>query len=330
MKYKFQFSAFWTLGLVYLLTFYESRAQQDPSFGHFQLIKSYVNPAETGLNEISKFAFIYRSQWTGLKSSDNGISGVPVAQYLMGETQLNGLNSGIGAYLVNDVLGAQRSITSMINYAYHLKLDGEKTLSMGFGMGVYNISYDVSLFRAVNDADPLKSYLSNFNKTAPNLNIGLSYNTHRYYLGISSFHINKPQITNAVKSDSAAFLQRSYYLTGGYLLNLTDLISLTPSFLLRSNLSPISTTNLELRALGSYNKDQFFGGLTFRAGDAIGILLGASLFKNSSLKISYAFDLTYVGTNAKSSTSNEVYICFSTPKSKLIPKPIIRTPRYRF
>jgi type IX secretion system PorP/SprF family membrane protein len=330
VRSKLHLSFCWTLGLTFIFVLSRVSAQQDPTFGHFQFIKSYVNPAETGFNELTRLSFIYRSQWTGLKSSDYGLSGVPVTQFLMAETKLSFINSGVGLYLTNDVLGSQQSISFKLNYAYHIKLVANKNLSLGMGLGIYNVSFNTGLLKAVNNADPLITYLAGLNKTTPDVNLGISYNTTRYFVGFSIFHANKPQLTNFANSDSSAFLARTYYLTGGYNFRINDLFTITPSFLIRSNLKPIYTSNLELRALMEYKKEQFFSGFTLRAGDAIGMLVGASLLKNSSLKISYAFDITYAGTNAKAGTTNEICFIYSMNKSGLIPKPIIRTPRYRF
>jgi type IX secretion system PorP/SprF family membrane protein len=273
---------------------------------------------------MTEFSFIYRSQWTGLKSSENNLSGVPVTQFFMAETKLNSVNSGIGIYLVNDLLGAQRSLSPKLNYSYQIKLTSDKTLALGIGLGFYNLSYDRSLLVTNNPNDPRLSDANNLNKTVLDLNTGLFYNTQKYFLGISLFHFNKPQL-----SSSQSYLTRTFYLTGGYNYVLNNLFTITPSVLIQSNLQAASTT-FNFRAFLSYNKQQLFGGLTFRPGDALGILVGVSLLKNSNLKISYAFDVTYLGLNAKSGTSNEIYLSYSYPISGLIPKPIIRTPRYRF
>jgi type IX secretion system PorP/SprF family membrane protein len=117
-------------------------------------------------------------------------------------------------------------------------------------------------------------------------------------------------------------------VTGGYEIELSDAIDVTPTALLKQDINA-GVTSVEAGARATFN-DKFWGGAGYRFGEAITGMLGVYLLKDNALSFGYAFDYTAVGTDAKSATSHEVMVGYRLPKPKNNTKPPIRTPRYFF
>jgi hypothetical protein len=81
-------------------------------------------------------------------------------------------------------------------------------------------------------------------------------------------------------------------------------------------------------AIATYN-DKFWGGLSFRQGDAAIVLVGVSLLKDNSLRLGYAFDYIIKARPLKRPTSNEIMLSYTLPPPVIRNKPITRTPRFR-
>lgn len=305
-------------------------AQQDPQFTQYMLNSLYLNPGSAGIDGKHNGYMIYRNQWTGYSGGGNPETGI-----IGLSTKIHPINSGVGFFMVYDRLGPVTSYNLKLSYSYHLDVAGGK-LGIGArgGMFYQTVSGDFK----VNDEN---DYVVDYFRTSPtstvfDLGLGAWFKKEKYYLGLSTNHINNPymyrlsytQNANAYTNNSS--LVNHLYFTGGYSIELNDKIKVTPSALFKTDLSSMKASSVELSAIGSYSNDKFWGGLSFRQGDAAALLLGVGLLKDNSLKIGYAFDLIVSGTNAKSGTSNELFLSYSVPVALPTPKPIIRTPRYRF
>ena len=87
--------------------------------------------------------------------------------------------------------------------------------------------------------------------------------------------------------------------------------------------------SFDINGIVTLHEKYWIGGM-YRYGDAVGLMAGVNLLKNNSLKLGYALDLTIVGLDAKKATSHELMLALVLPPILNLPKPIIRTPRYRF
>jgi len=291
----------------------------------------YVNPGSTGIDNNTNIAMVIRYQWAGSKPNTGGsdLSGSPISQLLVASTKIRQINSGLGAFILNETLGPLSNLNAKVNYAYHIKL-GTGVLGAGMGLGIYNQSFNVNALNANNPNDPVLASLSN-RSILFDVNAGLFYRHENYYAGVSVSHLNEPVVSAARSNVSnPGTIGRQYYVTGGYNIRLNDLFVLTPSVLLKTTFPKLNTSSIDFSALLKYNAEQFWAGLSYRTGDAIIALAGVGLTKNRALKAGVAFDLTVLGNTAKSGTSYEILVTYSKPVAQILPKPIIRTPRYRF
>jgi hypothetical protein len=92
--------------------------------------------------------------------------------------------------------------------------------------------------------------------------------------------------------------------------------------------SDFNTYSFEVSAVATYN-EKFWGGLSFRQGDAAIVLVGVSLLKDNSLRLGYAFDYIIKARALKRPTSNEFMLSYTLPPHTPKIKSITRTPRFR-
>ncbi len=90
-------------------------AQQDLQLSQYMFNKLVYNPASTGSEKNILASAAFRTQWIGF-------DGQPITQTVSIQSPLNKLHGGVGLYLVNDVLGIERTTSFMVSYAYNKKL----------------------------------------------------------------------------------------------------------------------------------------------------------------------------------------------------------------
>ena len=84
-------------------------AQQDPQFTQYMFNTLYYNPGFAGVDGVTKLTAIHRSQWTGYRPTVGG-GGAPITQLVSMTAPLFKINSGFGAYILNDKLGPQNNL----------------------------------------------------------------------------------------------------------------------------------------------------------------------------------------------------------------------------
>jgi type IX secretion system PorP/SprF family membrane protein len=146
--------------------------------------------------------------------------------------------------------------------------------------------------------------------TAFDAGAGLYYKTDNYYAAFSVTHINQPKIKF---TKGLPYISRHYYLTAGYTLQLPNpSLELLPSIFVFSDgkVSQFTVTSL-LR----YNK-KAWGGVSYRAGDALTGIIGVELF--NGIRFGYAYDFTISDIRKNSSGSHEFMVnyCFDLSMGK--------------
>lgn len=308
--------------LVFLTgTFFSAKGQQDPQFTQYMFNTLYYNPAYAGVEGTTKFTAIHRTQWLGYQPTFGG--GVaPTTQIVSMSAPINKINSGFGAYVVNDRLGPQNNLEAQASYAYHLALKGSK-LSFGLKAGVYSQTVDFEKYRAIDPGDPLLQGKGKESQVRPDLAMGVFLQREKYYAGVSFNHLIKSEFDFGLSQRNA--LQTHMYITGGYYYQVNFDLRFQFSTLIKSD---FTKTTFDLGGL-AYFKDTMWGGLAFRQSEAAIIMLGYSILKDKSLKLGYGFDYVIKDQQAKQPTSHEFLLTYELPVNPAIGKKVVRTPRYR-
>jgi type IX secretion system PorP/SprF family membrane protein len=120
--------------------------------------------------------------------------------------------------------------------------------------------------------------------------LGMFYSVpENYYFGISGLHLvqtkGKPLVETSGGSLSMK-LDRTFIATGGYFINFTRNpdYQFIPSAIIQSNLS---TLRFDVNATLKY-KDAFWGGLGYRLGESVIVLLGVQY---KDFRIGYSYDI---------------------------------------
>jgi len=307
------------LSLLVLLAKY-AEAQQDPQFTQYMFNTLYYNPAFAGLEGVTKFTALHRSQWLGYTPTV-GSGGAPTTQLISFTSPLFKLNSGIGAYIVNDNLGPQTNLEAQLSYAYHLAVKDGK-LSLGLRAGMYSQTIDWDKYIPIDQDDPLLGPEGANSQQRFDLAVGAFFRKEKYYAGLSFNHLTKANFDFDLGQRSA--LQTHMYFTGGYFYDVNFDLRFQFMTLIKTD---FTKTTFDVGGI-AYIKDTMWGGLSFRQSEAAILLLGYSFLKDKSLKLGYALDYVIKDQQAKQPTSHEFMLTYELPVTPL-GKKVVRTPRYR-
>jgi len=296
-------------------------AQQDPLFTQYMFNNLFMTPAFAGVDGVTRFSAIHRSQWLGYESSF-GDGGAPTTQMVSFNTPVYKLRSGVGAYIINDNLGPQNNLEAQAMYAYHLGIK-ETKLSIGVKVGIYSQSIDWGKYRAIHPDDPLLK-TGKDSQVRPDLGFGLFYRAEKYYLGVGFNHLLRSEFDFGTDETRGA-LENHINFTGGYFYEVSFDLKVQLSTAVRSDLNK---TQVDLAGI-AYIKDTMWGGLAFRQSEAASLLLGYSLLKDKSLKVGTAIDFIIKDRAAKENFSLEFMLSYDLPVNPGSGKKVVRTPRYR-
>jgi type IX secretion system PorP/SprF family membrane protein len=288
-------------------------AQQEVQVSHNMFNNLGVNPAYAGMNDGICATGIVRQQWVGFADAD-GNKGAPQTYLLSIDGAVHPLHGGLGINIMQDQLGFEKNLDVKISYSYHLAA-GPGTLGFGAQIGFLNKKIDFSKFTPIDVDDPMLVGNTKEGNMATDFAVGFYYQIpSKLYFGISSSQLSQADISYPA-GFATPTLARHYYITAGYYYPLPSNPSLEidPSLLIKSDLA---STQFDVNALLKYN-NTFWGGLSWRAQDAIVVLLGYQKnFNLGTLKAGYAYDITTSALNKHSSGSHEIMIgyCFKFVK----------------
>jgi len=297
-------------------------AQQDPQFSQYMFNTIYYNPAYAGVEGISKFSALHRSQWLGYSPTSGG-GGAPTTQLLTFSTPIFKLNSGFGAYITHDNLGPFNNMEAQASYAYHIGIKNGK-LSLGMRAGIYSQTINFDLYQMVDNPDPrLLDKTGSITQVRPDLAVGAFFKKEKFFVGASFDHLTHASFDFG--SGPINTLKTHAYVTAGYIKQVNFDLKFQFSTLIQTDMT---TTTVNLSAL-AYLKDTMWGGLSFRQGESATLMLGYAFLKDKSMKLGYALDYIVKDQAAKQATSHEFMLMYDLPVNVSGGKKIVRTPRYR-
>ncbi|HYG50757.1 MAG TPA: type IX secretion system membrane protein PorP/SprF [Flavobacteriales bacterium] len=278
-------------------------AQQDATFTQYFFNPLYVNPAYAGSRDVLSGTLVHRSQWLG-------IEGAPTTQALSLHSAIPNTNLGLGLQAYHDIAGPMNNTGLQAIFAYHLPLNEELKLSFGLGGTLNNLRIG---FDQINTETPGDLAFNDNARSVwvPDANFGLYLYNRTFYTGLSATHLIETRwgFQDNDEADDARFY-RHYYLTAGYVQQLTDNIGLRPSVMLRySKAAPLMA---DLNAALIFWK-QFYAGLGYRFDKRVAMrgldnIFIAMLEYNflNRLRVGYSFDI-YANRN-----SNAIYNRYGT------------------
>lgn len=316
----------WTVLLFFCLGFSAS-AQQQGQYSQYMMNYFLINPAAAGTEHQVDIRAGYRRQWTGL-------SGSPQNYYLTGHAPLNrmyvrGIGKGkkrsayhvVGGILSGQTLGALTHNTVYLSYAYHIPLSQKWTMSMGLIAGLNQFSLNRS---KLDFGDYIPDVAAgNINKINPDLGAGLWLYSDKFFFGVSSMQIIQSKLGSSPNQLVRGVLDRLFYLTGGYNIQLSPVLSLVPSVLLKQT---VTAFQMDLNAKMRY-MNVFWAGISYRRIDAMSFMAGVLIplshqgnrrmrggqSSETRLEIGYSYDLVTSRLGPYSYGSHEIMLAVILP-----------------
>lgn len=294
----------------------DSAAQQDPHYTQYMYNMNVINPAYAGSKENLAFGLLYRKQWVDIEDA-------PTTATFTGHSPV-GRNVGLGLSVINDRIGPVEETNAYADFSYTLNLGGEHRLALGIKAGA--TFHDVGLFTDIgqsNVPDPNDpAFQENVNQTYANVGAGFFYYTQNYYLAFSVPNMLKSKhldITRSGQDYRFGSEVQHYFLTGGYVFQLSDNVKFKPSFMLKSAFEVSPSID------GSANFlffERFEIGATYRLDDSFGAMVNYAITPN--LRIGYAYDHIISDLDVTTPASHEVILLFDLN----FPRKVSRSPRY--
>ncbi|WP_179006687.1 PorP/SprF family type IX secretion system membrane protein [Winogradskyella forsetii] len=290
-------------------------SQQLPQFTQYMFNTISINPAYAGSRETLSIVGLHRSQWVGF-------DGGPETQTLSIHAPLRNENMGLGVSFINDQLGYENFSYLYADYSYTLKISEKTKLALGLKAGMTHYFIDQELLTdpsVVND-----QYFNDVsNRWSPNVGAGLYLHSQRWYAGLSAPRILNTDYNKGRQGslDYVALERISYYLTAGYVFDLSESTKLKPSVLLKAtNGAPLS---FDASANFLFNEKLWLGA-AYRVNQYAAALGGIADFQVSKqFRVGYAYEYPLSDIAPYTSGTHEILLMFEVFKSKRI-----KSPRY--
>jgi len=283
--------------------------QQDPEFSQHNSAMTFFNAGSVGSHDRICLNALHREQWVGFPNS-------PSTSFFSADGAFNlfGKSLGAGISILNDNFGFNSDLGVNLQFAYRIDV-GSGKLGIGLNTGILNKSLSPE-WKTIDkngtegtgvgdDAIPQKE-----SRVAFDLGLGIFYNTENIFMGISVTHFNQGRIKYEI---ATPYLVRHYYVTAGYNLQLPNpLFEIMPYFILKSD---GKANQIYLNTTVRYNK-KFWGGVSYRAGDALVGLVGLELFNGVRIGYSYDFITSQIGKYSSGSHELTIGYCFDLSLDK--------------
>ncbi|WP_372753492.1 type IX secretion system membrane protein PorP/SprF [Mariniflexile sp.] len=299
-----------------LMVMMSATAQQDPHYTQYMYNMNVINPAYAGSKENLAIGLLYRTQWVN-------IEGAPKTVTLSLHSPV-GKNVGLGLSAVSDKIGPVEENNVYGDFSYTLNLGGEHRLALGIKAGA--TFQNIGLFSDIGNGYVPDSNDEAFSENSSNvfLNIGSGffYYTDHYYaaFGVPNFLDNTHlDVTNNGQSYKFGSETQHYFLTGGYVFQLSEETKFKPSFMLKSAINAPVSLDLSANVL---LMNRFELGATYRLDDSFGGMVNFEV--SPGVRLGYAYDHVISGLNTTTSASHEFMLLFDLYS----PKKVSISPRF--
>ncbi len=297
--------------LLFLLALIDARAQQDPHYTQYMYNMNVMNPAYAGSKENLSFGLLYRKQWVN-------VDGAPSTFSFSGSTPV-GKNVGVGLSLISDEIGPVKEQNAYGDFSYTLNLGGEHRLALGLKAGAtfQRIGLNSEISPSLPDLND-DAFREDTNNVYLNFGAGFFYYTNRYYVAFSVPNMLKANHLdyNGIKYGTET---QHYFLTGGYVFDLSPTVKFKPFAMLKSAFNSPSSVDVSTNFL--FN-EKFEIGATYRVDDSFGAMVNYAI--NPNLRIGYAYDHIISDLKTVTTSSHEIILLFDLN----FPKKVSRSPRY--
>ncbi len=288
------------VGIMIMLSLSSVYGQQDPQYTQYMYNQNVLNPAYAGSRGVLSLGMLARTQWVG-------VDGAPETLTLALHSPV-GRNVGLGFSVIHDEIGPAKEDNLYGDFSYTIRTSGEGNLAFGLKAGFTFL--DVRSLEGLVADNSLNEPV---NKTTPNFGAGLYYYTQKFYAGLSVPNfLETRHLESGNGRVSTASERINYFLTTGYVFDLSDNVKLKPSAMVKAAIGAPVSIDLSANALIN---DKFELGLSYRFDDSISAILGLNV--SDDMRIGYAYDYTTSNFGEFNSGSHEIMLLFDFNRKKL-------------
>jgi type IX secretion system PorP/SprF family membrane protein len=312
------------LVIINALTLLTAKAQFDSQLTNYWAIPGYFNPASIGLSKKLEATAITRMQWVGITNAPKTTIVTANMPY-----ELLGHTHGLGGKMYNDRAGLFS--VSMFAGQYDWQKNLLKgTLSIGLEIGYINQSFDGAKVEIPEDDyheqqdDAIPTSL--VTGKSVDASAGVFFKRKKWHAGLSVAHILAPKIELGEKNIYE--IPRTYYFVGGYNIPLSNpLLEVRPMLLVKTmemrsvyidkdSIDRVEGKTFKAMLRNSqidasvrlYYNERFWCGLTWRNGDAVGVMIGLQI---KMIEIGYAYDFPISVVRSQTTGSHELFLKYS-------------------
>lgn len=270
------------IALLCVASFGVASAQQLPLFSQYYFNSFIYNPAHTGQNAGTTLGLVARKQFTGLSNA--------IGTYAATLQSRNGESrSGFGLYAYNDQVNLFRTNSISGNYAYHIPLKNEKTLSFGLALTALDHRYNASNFYLINPEDPVVALLGEEGGFTVDANAGVNIDFGKFSMGLANLQMlqNQEAFKNNANSKALYTLANHWIFNAGYKAAINENMELNPFLLYRKTQAAPGQVDLNL-ILNWIDKG--YAGIAYRDGMSFSTMLGVTV--NKTITLGYSYDIT--------------------------------------
>jgi type IX secretion system PorP/SprF family membrane protein len=279
-------------------------AQQLPVYTQYQFNNFVYNPAIAGTNNYYQIRSNTRVQWVGIADH-------PLTNVLSVYGPHKSKDMGFGGSFFSDVTGPTSRTGIHGSYAYNVRINEDLRVSMGLSMGFMQYKVDGTNIDLWSEhvglgADPLQDQV--YTQSLPDATIGAYLYTYNYHFGFSSTQLlsNKIKLldrVDTIKYSGVSKLKNHFFITGGYRYIINREWSVEPTMIMRyTGASPFQ---FDITTSAIY-KNMITGGLAYRKGDALSIILG--YLHEKQYYFGYSYDFATTAIRKYNSGSHEITI----------------------
>ena len=276
-------------------------AQNDPQSSMYWAVPTLYNPAAVGCDSAIHISAFNRMQWVGVKNAPQTFFAAVDMPF-----KFKNVRNGAGLSVMNDKAGLFNTTQLGAQYSYSQNL-WEGRLALGLQAGMVNQSFaGGDVYIPDGDAwDPSADGLPTGDVSAMTFDCGFGawYERQWLYAGFGIQHLSE----GTINLDEYAYseLTRTYFFNvGGNIPIRRTLFIVQPSILVKTTMQAVQT-DYTLRATYDH---KFWGGVTYRPGDAVVMMVGADV---GNIRLGYAYDIGISPLAKASNGSHELMVTYS-------------------
>jgi len=282
--------------------------QQFPITDNYLVNPFSLSPAFAGQCYKFETYLAYRSAWTG-------ITGAPTVGYLSLDGNI-GKNMGLGGTIILNKAGIYRNFAFNIDYAYHLQIAKEHTLSFGINGAIYQNSVDYSGAIVSDPSDPLLTGRNKLSEVYVNAGFSMLYTWKDLNICFAfPLLVNNRSYYSISDTNHLLGMGRNWLFYANYSLPLGSEWKLKFDLLYRA--TQFAPWTVDFSTLVKF-KDSYWLGLFYRKNNIIGVTAGLAIV--NSIVINYNYEFSGFAMNGQSGGSHEITLGYRLPfTTKKIP-----------